>query len=164
MKKALSLAIAMVLACVFTIPVLATNANGGDTLITYNVASSYVVIIPPSITVSSGTGADEYGVASGSLIEAGKKLVFTITEATNYDTVNNKFRMINSADSTIYLGYSIKDEANNDVVMNTPFLNVLSSEANAGKKIRLTYSTDNATVAGTYTDMVTITVAMANAN
>lgn len=170
MKKLLSIILALTLLSALSVPVFASETphtpTGGTTELTYSVTASYSIKIPETLTVAGGSGSGDYEVNSGSLIEGGKKLTFTITGATNYDDTGNKFRMKNGSDASVFLGYSItKPDGTDDgdapdaVVMNTAFLEVLASEAYAGKKVRLTYTTETAEIAGSYSDTVTVSVA-----
>lgn len=165
MKKILSLILIASLFFIITIPnsAEAVNEESGTTLLTYNVGSSYSITIPALINITNGEGTDEYKVNAGSLLVYNKKITFTITGATNYDTTGNKFRMVHGEDPSIFLGYSIKKGVAPDLVnvsKDVVFLEATAAEANAEKKETLTYQTDQAAIAGDYSDTVTITVAL----
>lgn len=166
MKKVLSFILAALMICAMTVPALASadpTPSGDSTTLTYRVTPSYIITIPTSISVSGGTGTGDYGVSAGTLIEGGKKLVFKISDASDYD---NGFRLKNTGDETVFLGYTITKPNAADsenpipVLKNEAFFEVLATEANAGETVSLTYKTAAATVAGNYSGTVTIAVSL----
>lgn len=169
MKKVFSVILAVMMICAITVPAFAsveTGPSGGSTELIYNVASNYFITIPDEIIVTNGTGAGDYGVLAGTLLESGKKLVFTITESSDY---SEGFRLKNTVDDSVFLGYTITkpdgadtDDSPDSVVKDTAFFEVPASDANAGKTVTLTYTTDAATIAGSYIGTVTVGVALAN--
>lgn len=168
MKKTLALILAFALVLAFTVPALASGVDNRDTVLTYNVNSSYTVVISPTVTISTATG-QSYGtgtctatVNAGSLIDAGTKLTFTITAATNYGGTPAGFRLKNASGTDVYLGYTIQDDATptpNDVIKDQVFFEATPEECNAGKSMTLTVTTDTFDKAGVYSDTITITVA-----
>lgn len=159
MKKAISLILVMLLAFAICVPSFAANEPGGTTTLEYTVAASYEITIPENVVITEGTGSGAVSVNAGSLILAGEKITFTITEATNYD---GGFKLVNGADATILLDYTIANDVT-PVVLDEAFLVATAAEANAGKAATLTYTTDDAVAAGEYTDTITITVATVDA-
>ena len=166
MKKTIALLCAIAATNLFAVPVYAVNPTSGSTLLSYNVAANYAVTIPPvTINAGSTTANGTYMVNSGSLIEAGKKIQFKITGATNYDTTD-MFRLVNAHDATAFLKYSIAKSDNTPIAMNDVFLEVTPSTTvfDSGASETLTYTiTDSAKIAGNYSDTLTITISCVDA-
>ena len=119
--------------------------------------------IPSSVTLAASTGTitGDFSVGANSLIPANQQLVMKITDATNYDTTNSKFRLKNGVGTNVYLPYSIQENSNT-VAMNTSFLTVSAEQAHVGASVTLSFTAETPQSAGTYTDTLTISVSLEN--
>ena len=159
-KKTLATLLTLTMLATAAVPVFAAEGDvttdGGtkETAVTYNVASSFTVVIPESVTLTNGTGAGEIKVTDA-VIESDKNLTVTITNAVGYDSTNG-FQLKNGSGDTVK--YTIKNGETN-VVKDVAFLTVPAGTA-AGSAT-LTYAAAKATKAGTYTDKLTFTVGTA---
>lgn len=166
MKKRLSLFLALTLVFAMTVPALASDPtpDGGTSLVTYVVESSYQITIPSSGVTITGTSANaEVGVIAGGLIDAAKKLQFSISASTHYDAITDAgFCLQNGSDTTVFLDYVISCTGFNDIARDDVFLEASAEEVNNGKSIELTFTPDTAKQAGTYTETITFTVATVN--
>lgn len=160
-KKTLATLLTLTMLTTAAVPVFAADENvttdGGEkkTTVSYEVGSTFTVVIPATVTLTNGTNTGDSGKISVSdaIIPEGKNLTVTITDATNYDTTGNKFRLVDSANPNNYLDYTIKNgEA--AVTKGTAFLSVPAGTATGDAA--LTY-TAKANKAGTYTDQLTFT-------
>ena len=147
-KKLISLA--LVCAMVFA---LGATALADDTTVSYNAAPKYTVTIPAAVTLKDSGTTDAEIKAEDVLLEADKKIVVTLTGASN-TTGGNTF---NAKNGTSVATYTIsKDEtqiALNDTV----------AEFTANGTQELTFSkADNSsvTVAGDHTETLTFTIAV----
>lgn len=159
MKKLTAILLALVFTLSLSAPVLAvsgleiTGAGNGNTRLTYTVNSSYTVVIPPSVDLTS-TKTAEVRIVSNPVIGAANRISVTITAATNYDDTNSKFRMVCG---TNYIDYTI---INGDipVIKGSAFL-YQNAGATADAVVTLTFTPDAVKYAGTYSDQLTFTVA-----
>lgn len=163
MKKTIALLCAIAATNLFAVPVYAATPTSGSTLLSYSVTASYTVTIPSTINITSDNIKGTFGVDANSIIDAGKNMKFSITGATNYDTSNSKFRLKNSLGTDIYLDYIISKpsgESSTNVAKDEVFFEATPDEVNDGKTVELTYTIATPKSAGTYTDTLTISVAV----
>lgn len=160
MKKLLALFATISLMLAFSAPAFAANTTGGNMALTYNVAASYTVTIPDAVTITNGSGTQTVTVNARSLIPANESLKVKIASATHYDAANSRFRLKNAVGTDIYLGYAITYPTNQTVALNTAFLTAIPGEVYAGKAVVLTFTSDTAESAGTYSDTLTFAVSV----
>ena len=158
-KKTLATLLTLTMLATAAVPVFAadvTTETGQETTVTYDVTSSFTVVIPESVALTNGTGSGEITVTDA-VIDFGKNLNVTITSATNYDAANSAFRL-RDGDKESYVKYTIKN-GSVDVKKDVAFLTVSAGTATGAAT--LTYTADKATKAGNYTDKLTFTVGTA---
>ena len=168
MKKFFTMLIscAITLCCLGSSLVFAATPAGSYTTITFKIEADYTITIPPTLEVKEENNEMSFTVAKNSLIEANKKLTFTITDTENYDEVNNRFRLVNGNDASVYLDYEIVTKENKAaVVKGEAFLEATCVDVNSGKSAALCCNIiGTPEAAGTYTDVITVTVAKEDIN
>lgn len=157
MKKIISVALTVLMTLALATPVLAENTKNKSMTLTYDVGSTYTVIIPPSVDIAHGTGAQTVTVSGGSVIAANKVLNVRITNAKN-KTADEPFRLQNNVDNSVYLNYSVTYPTEQTVALNVPFITATPAQVYEGMSVVLTFTTGEAKSAGRYTDSLTFTV------
>ena len=162
MKKAITLALVAALLTATGITAYATditadsNPKTGGTTVNYTVNPAYTVVIPESVTL---TDADVtatisiYGATADDNVVIGKKQKVNVALTASA----NNFNVANTDGDTI--AYTVNDK--NAVADLTT---VAECAANTTSETELTFAkTGTAAYAGTYTDTLTFTVSLANA-
>ena len=150
MKKILSVALSLVLWTMMGVAVSAENTTGGTIYLTYQVAETYTITIPESVTLGNSATIS----ASGVLIHPSDYVLVEISETSEED---NAFAVRNftgaalnyqvkSADGT--KTYAVEDE-------------VAKFSANGSVGIQFTAPTQAPVYAGTYTGTITFSVRLA---
>ena len=161
MKRKLAFLLALVLVLAFSSSALAATfdqdtTGGGTTTVTYTVTSSYTITIPDAITAEAGTDtpAKTVSVNSGFLIENGQTLTINVASA-------NVFKLKSAANDTI--NYTLSSDGNTTPALSSTNTKVLAVSAGAttGLTANLTFDIEDPTIAGTYTDTLTFTAAVA---
>lgn len=164
MKKHLSIILALVLVFVLSVSAgagtIEDTPGTGTTAVEYVVAQEFTVTIPEKVELQSGTpaGTNTGDVSvTGAIIEFGKNLTVTITNATNYGGSPAGFRLLDDGTTDNYLSYTIENEGVS-VLKDTAFLTVPAGTATGS--VTLTFTASPPTKSGTYTDTLTFTVAI----
>lgn len=151
MKKLVSIILA--LAMLSSLQIF-TSAEESNVTIEYDVAASFTVVIPETISVVGGKATETISVSAGSLIHADETLEITVSASANYA---NGFRMVNSRKSNVFIGYSIT-EGENRITLGDTLLSATADEVFAGKETTITITATTPTVAGTYSDVLTFSI------
>lgn len=167
MKKTLSLGLALVLALSMAVPAFAANittdGGTGSTVVTYGTDQGFTVTIPADFTIDAATKKATAEVkAENVLIPYGQVLNVRVTGADYTD----KWELIDEAEATNKLTYTIgTTEGGNEIGNNSVVLDVESGEAYGSEVEETLYFTvtDTLTKAGTYTDTLTFTVSVDDA-
>lgn len=145
MKKTLSLLLALALLCLGTIPALAENPTGGETVITANVGVSYQISIPESQEITFGVESTEIGdvAVTAAQIEEGYQITFTAT----CDGLMEK-----TGDATKTIAYALNSGG---VAFTSASFTGVDSQA---LTVDITTEAWNAAAVGQYSDTITFTV------
>jgi hypothetical protein len=168
MKKTLSLGLALVLALSMAVPAFAADitvdGGSGETVVTYGTSQGFTVTIPADFAIDTATKKATAKVsAENVLIPYGKVLNVRVS---GHD-YTDKWELIDTAEATNKLTYTIgTSEGASDIVNHSVVLGVASGEAYGSEVAKSLYFqvTDTLTKAGTYTDTLTFTVSVDNAN
>ena len=151
MKKLVSIILALAMLSSLSLFVSAEDSN---VTVEYDVAPSFTVVIPETISVIGGSATETISVSAGSLIYADETLQITVSASVNYA---NGFRMVNSKRPNIFLGYSIT-EGENRITLGDTLLSATADEVFAGKETTITITAGTPTAAGTYSDTLTFSI------
>ena len=169
MKKALSLALALVLAFALAIPAFAETVNAtegnftdktGNTTVTYSVSGKYTISIPANFPLdAAGDGTADIGV-SDVLIPTGKTLTVKLTTE-NYADSKNYLKDGTKASSISYtITSKVKDSQDTPTaVTNDAAFITVAAGSKAGETRTLTFDANiaEATLMGEHTDIITFT-------
>lgn len=154
MKKMITALTAVSLAASMMTPLVsfagfADNQNTSKASTTY--AETYVITIPANVSSDSGAAMNINVAASDVLLDPGNELKVTVAASGT---------MKNEADETTTLAYSLKkgDEA----VTDAPFLTIASGTTEGSADLTVTVD-GTPTKAGTYSDTLTFTASVAEA-
>jgi hypothetical protein len=159
MKKNL-ISLALVCAMVFALGATAladttlTEPGTGDTQVTYPVDAKYTVTIPAAVTLSTSEAKRTIS-ATEVLLEAGKKIVVTLSGASNTGNGESTFNAENG--DTSVAKYTIKT-GETDIAVGDK---VAEFTANGDQTLTFTLGeTTGVTVAGDHTETLTFTIAV----
>ncbi len=165
MKKALSLALALVFAFALAIPAFAENTNmsgnSQNVTATYTVSEAYTVSIPSGITFDADKSAQETVSVSGALINSGKKVQVKLAAADEDDAFELEY--IENSAVVEALTYTVKVGETSVAATGTEVLSVAAGTATGSAIIDFAI-TEDANYQGTYTDSLTFSVAVVDAN
>ncbi|NLA77412.1 MAG: hypothetical protein GX851_06245 [Clostridiales bacterium] len=166
MKKTISMVLAIVMLCALAVPAMAANGpitaadqSNNDMTVTYTVTSDYTVNIPEDVTLTdqNETAGSAVELKAGAILPFGESLTVKIS-SDNFDTT---WRM-KDGENANYLAYAIKNgesalTANNAIILTS----AAGTDAQAGVSTTLKFTAVAPTIAGTYVDTLTFTVAVA---
>ncbi len=138
-----------------------SNPKTGNTQVTFNVDPTYTVTIPATITLEKDTtdgvkyiGTGKVEAAQGLRLKEDEKIEVRLTEC--------DYQLDTDASATYKLPYTVKaGEA--EVTADSNLVATFTTEANtAVQESILTFTANDPTYAGDYSDTVTFTVAVVN--
>lgn len=155
MKKIIALVIAIVMMAAISVPAFAANlsteSNSGNVTMTYEVSGAWTVAIPEDFSLNeSGT---KTVTASNCFLNNGETLTVTVNSADGFKM------MLGGTNTEIVIAYTVNGETAGPVEV----LSVASGLAT--KEATVTFATTGTipNVAGTYSDVLSFTVAVGSA-
>ena len=139
------------------------NGNGkatGDSTVTYDVDAAYTVTIPAGADITSGS--DQQSItASDVLLEQGKKITVTLSEASNTASGKSFTAKDESGESTV--NYTIK-AGDADVAVGDPVAEFETKTGEQSATLTFTKDADSTpTYAGKHTETLTFNIAVEDA-